>query len=313
MPEITEGQALVRTLYVSVDPYMRGRMSDAKSYVQPFALNEPVAGGAVGEIIESKSPLLRPGDIVAGMFGWQQYAAAGGRSLRKVDPDLAPVTTALGLLGMPGLTAYFGLLDIGRPQKGETVVVSGAAGAVGMAAAQIAKIHETRVVGIAGSVEKIAYLKDELGLDAVVNYKTVENLEDALRSACPKGVDVYFDNVGGPVSDAVLNLLNEFARIPLCGAISSYNKGGDDFGPRLQTKLIRTSTLMQGFIVSNYEPRFQEASAQLVRWYAEGKLKNRETIVEGFDEIPRAFLNLFEGANLGKLLVKVADPLRARL
>lgn len=313
MPEIADAQALVRTLYVSVDPYMRGRMSDAKSYIAPFALNESVPGGAVGEIVESKSQLFRRGDVVHGMFGWQQYAAADDGSLSKVDPHLAPVTTALGLLGMPGLTAYFGLLDIGRPQRGETVVVSGAAGAVGMAVGQIAKIYETRVVGIAGSDEKTAYLKDELGFDAAINYKTAENLRDALRVACPKGVDVYFDNVGGPVSDAVLGLLNNFARIPQCGAISSYNKGADDLGPRLQVKLIQTSALMQGFIVTNYAQRFQEASVQLAHWYAEGKLKNRETIVEGFEEIPRAFLKLFEGANVGKLLVKVADPQYARL
>ena len=313
LPTLGDGQVLVHTLYVSVDPYMRGRMSNAKSYAPPFPLNETIAGGAVGEVIDSKSPRFSEGDVVAGMFGWQQYAACDEGALRAVDPKIAPVTTALGLLGMPGLTAYFGLLDIGRPKKGETVVVSGAAGAVGTVVVQIAKIYESRVVAIAGSDAKCAYLRDRLGVDEAINYKSTPDLETALEAACADGVDVYFDNVGGPISDAVLARLNRFARVPVCGAISSYNKGGDDLGPRIQSKLVKTSALMQGFLVGNYADRFGEASLQLARWYAEGKLTFKETIIEGFDRVPEAFLGLFRGTNLGKLLVKVADPIRASL
>ncbi len=313
VPEIADGQVLVRTLYVSVDPYMRGRMSDEKSYVAPFALNEPIAGGAIGEVIESRSSQFHEGDVVAGMFGWQQYAACDEGTIRTVNPKIAPVTTALGLLGMPGLTAYFGLLDIGRPKKGETVVVSGAAGAVGTVVVQIAKIHETRVVGIAGSDTKCAYLEEQLGIDETINYKETPDLESAIGASCPNGVDIYFDNVGGPISDAVINHLNRFARVPVCGAISSYNKGGDDLGPRVQIKLIKTSSLMQGFLVGNFADRFEEASLKLAKWYTDGRLTYEETILEGFDRIPEAFLGLFEGTNLGKLLVKVADPIEAKL
>ncbi|MCD7036504.1 NADP-dependent oxidoreductase [Metabacillus sp. GX 13764] len=312
VPKPDQGQVIVRTLYLSVDPYMRGRMQDTKSYVEPFPLNEVIQGGVVGEVVQSNSDSFERGDVVVGMLGWQEYSAASEKDIRKIDPTIAPVTTALGILGMPGLTAYFGLLHIGQPKEGETVVVSGAAGAVGSIVGQIAKIKGARVVGIAGSDEKISYLKNELGFDETINYKT-ENVAEALEKACPNGVDVYFDNVGGEISDAVYSILNKFARVPICGAISSYNKEDEDLGPRVQTKLIKSSALMKGFVVSDYASHFGEGAKQLGQWVQEGKLKYEETIVEGFDSIPDAFLGLFKGENKGKQLVKVASPLYAQL
>jgi len=307
MPVLAETEVLVRTLYLSVDPYMRGRMIDAKSYIPPFQLDEVITGGAVGEVIESKSDAFKPGDVVTGNLNWAEYTAAPEKAIRKVDPKVAPVSTHLGILGMPGITAYFGLLDIGKPQKGETVVVSGAAGAVGTVVGQIAKLKGAKVVGIAGTDEKIDYLITELGFDAAVNYKK-DSFKDDLKNALPNGVDVYYDNVGGEVTDAVFTHLNKFARVPLCGAISSYNKEGQDTGPRLQSTMIKTSALMKGFTVGDYAADFNTAATDLGQWLSEGKLKYEETIVEGFENVPEAFLGLFQGTNLGKLLVKVADP-----
>ncbi|MGI9166028.1 MAG: NADP-dependent oxidoreductase [Pyrinomonadaceae bacterium] len=304
MPQPKDGEVLIRTLYLSVDPYMRGRMDDRKSYVAPFAVNEVITGGGIGEVIESHSPAFQPGEFVTGMLAWQLYSVAPAQALMKVDPKLAPVTTALGMLGMPGLTAYFGLLEIGRPKEGETVVVSGAAGAVGMTVCQIAKIKGCRVVAIAGSDEKNQYLEHELWVDATINYKAGD-IRPALKDACSEGVDVYFDNVGGEVSDAVMPLINKGARIPICGQISLYNLQKLDVGPRVQPYLLVKRALMQGFIITDYAPRFSEGITQLVRWKAEGKLKYAENIVEGFENAPRAFLGLFKGENLGKQLVKV--------
>jgi NADPH-dependent curcumin reductase CurA len=304
--EPKDGEVLIRTRFLSVDPYMRGRMRDQKSYVPPFALNEVIAGGVVGDVIESRAPAFQPGDIVTGLLGWRLYSVAKAGEIRKVDPNIAPVTTALGILGMPGLTAYFGLLDIGQPQEGETVVVSGAAGAVGMTVCQIAKIKGCRAVGIAGSDEKNRYLEDELEIDATINYKSAD-MKQAIRAACPDGVDVYFDNVGGEISDAVMQLINQRARIPLCGQISLYNLDRPDTGPRIQPYLLVNSALMKGFIITNYAARFSEGLKQLTQWLGEGKLKYCESFVEGFENAPRAFLELFEGKNLGKQLVKVAD------
>ncbi|WHX40864.1 NADP-dependent oxidoreductase [Mesobacillus sp. AQ2] len=305
--ELEEGEVLLRTLYVSVDPYMRGRMQDAESYIEPFQLGKVIEGGSIGEVIESKSENFQQGDIAIGMFGWQTHYVAKEKEIRKIDPSLAPITTHLGILGMTGLTAYFGLLDIGKPKEGETVVVSGAAGAVGSVVGQIAKIKGARVVGIAGAEDKISFLKDQLQFDEAVNYKTAADLKEAIGQACPDGVDVYFDNVGGEVSDAVLTKLNRYARIPVCGAISSYNLESVDLGPRVQTTLIKKSALMQGFTVGNFSNRFHEGATQLGKWLQEGKLKYQETIDEGFENIPNAFLDLFKGNNTGKLLVKVAD------
>ncbi|WP_163581599.1 NADP-dependent oxidoreductase [Gracilibacillus saliphilus] len=302
-----KGEVLIRTLYVSVDPYMRGRMIDAPSYVAPFQLNEVIEGGAIGEVIESQSDHFAEGDIIIGGFGWQTYYTAKEKEIRKLDKDIAPISTHLGILGMTGLTAYFGLLEIGKPKQGETVVISGAAGAVGSVVGQIARIKGARVVGIAGSDEKLQYLKEELQFDKAINYKTTPNLKDDLANACPNGVDVYFDNVGGEISDAVHVLLNKFARIPVCGAISGYNLEAEDVGPRVQTTLIKKSALMQGFTVGDFANQFPSGTAELAKWLNEGKLKYQETIKEGFETIPDAFLDLFKGNNIGKLLVKVAD------
>lgn len=309
MPQPQDGEVLIRTLYLSVDPYMRGRMDERKSYVPPFALSEVITGGGVGEVVESRSGAFQPGDIVTGQLGWQLYSVAQGAhgSIRKVDPALAPVTTALSVLGMPGLTAYFGLLDVGQPVAGETVVVSGAAGAVGTLVCQIAKIKGCRVVAIAGSDEKNRYLTSELGVDSAINYKTTTDLKGALRDACPGGVDVYFDNVGGEISDEVLALINHGARIVICGQISLYNIERQDVGPRVQPYLLVKSALMQGFIITDYAARTAEGIQQLGQWLAAGRLKYAENIVEGFERTPQAFLGLFAGDNLGKQLVKVAD------
>lgn len=305
-PAPESGEVLVKLLYVSVDPYMRGRMSSAKSYIDPFQLNEPIEGGVVGEVVVSKADAFNEGDIITGMLPWKEYTTAKADTLRKVDPTLGPVSTSLGILGMPGLTAYFGLMDIGQPKAGETIVVSGAAGAVGSTVVQIGKINGCHVVGIAGSDDKTAYLKNELNVDEVINYKT-EDVPARLEEACPNGVDVYFDNVGGDISDAVYPLLNKFARIAQCGAIASYNVPNDQ-GPRMQMHLIKSSALIKGFTVGDYQERFHEGFAHLAQWLKEGKLTFEETITEGFENIPDAFFGLFEGKNLGKQLVKVAEP-----
>ena len=303
VPQPKDGEVLVRTLYISVDPYLRGRMREGRSYVPPFAVDQVIESGAVGEVVESRSPKFQPGDIVTGMFGWRLYNAVKADGLMKVAPGV-PVTTALGVLGIPGLTAYFGLLDIGQPKEGETVVVSGAAGAVGMTVCQIAKIKGCRIVGIAGSDEKNRYLTEELGVDAAVNYKN-PGIQQALKAACPKGVDVYFDNVGGEVSDAVMPLINHGARIIICGQISIYNLNKPDVGPRPQPYLLVNSAMMKGFIITGYAARFSEGVAQLAQWLAAGKLKYAETVVEGFENTPQAFIGLFTGENLGKQIVKV--------
>jgi NADPH-dependent curcumin reductase CurA len=304
VPQLSDGEVLVRTLYISVDPYLRGRMREGRSYVRPFEIGEVISSVVVGEVAESRSPEFQAGDIVTAMLGWRLYNVAKPAELRKIDSRIAPVTTALGVLGIPGLSAYFGLLDIGKPKEGETVVVSGAAGAVGMTVCQIANIKGCRVVGVAGSDEKNQYLRDELGVDAALNYKDTE-MRQALKEACPKGIDVYFDNVGGEVSDTVLPLLNHGARIVLCGQISLYNLDKPDVGPRPQPYLLVNSALMKGFIITEYAARFVEGVMHLAQWLAAGKLRYAETIVEGFDNTPQAFIGLFSGENLGKQIVKV--------
>ncbi|WP_454191387.1 NADP-dependent oxidoreductase [Paenibacillus sp. Marseille-Q7038] len=302
-----EGQVVVKTLYLSVDPYMRGRMNDSKSYIPPYQLNEVIKGGAVGEIVESKSDKYKEGDKVIGMLGWQLFNTVDDSKVTKIDESIAPVSAYLSVLGLTGLTAYFGLLDIGQPKEGETVVVSGAAGSVGMFVGQIAKIKGARVVGIAGTDEKCQYLMEELNFDAAINYKTTENIKQDLEKACPEGVDVYFDNVGGSISDAVMSLLNDHARIPLCGAISSYNSTDGDMGPRIHGQMIKTRSLLKGFVLSDYADRQSEGLQELGKWLSEGKLKYEETVVDGFDNVVEAFLQLFKGANLGKMLVKVSE------
>lgn len=304
LPEVKDSEVQVKGLYYSVDPYMRGRMNDAKSYVPPYQVGSPIEGGVVAEVVESKSEQFKSGDKVIGNLPWATQAVVNSKALKKIDADLAPASYYLGILGMPGLTAYFGMMDIGKPMKGETVVISGAAGAVGVVVGQIAKIKGCRVVGIAGSDSKIKMLKEEFGFDAAINYKTTENMTAAIAKACPDQVDVYFDNVGGDISDAVIKNINFHARIALCGQIALYNVTEVPVGPRIQPMLLTRSVLMQGFIVSNYQNRFDEGIKQLAQWLKEGKLKYTETTKEGFDHLPEALLGLFSGENYGKMIVK---------
>lgn len=304
-PEITNGDILLKTKFVSVDPYLRGRMSDAKSYVQPFKLNEPISSGCIAEVIESKNDSFKKGDFVSGSLEWKEYQTSKGENLLKVDENKASLSAYLGVLGMTGLTAYFGLTEIGKPKKGETIVVSGAAGAVGSIVGQIAKILGCRVVGIAGTDEKVAMLKSKFGFDEAINYNTVKDMTKAITDACPNGVDVYFDNVGGDISDSVHANINRLGRIIVCGAISAYNDTSVATGPRVEHFLIRKSALMQGFIVGNYAEKFPEGMQQLSKWLKDDKLTYSETIVEGFDAIPKAFIDLFEGKNKGKMIVKI--------
>ncbi len=304
LPEIKPGEILLKGLYYSVDPYMRGRMNDAKSYAPPFEVNKPLYGGVIAKVTKSSSDQFKEGDVVIGQFPWQQEFIANEKDARKVDASLAPPSYYLGILGMPGLTAYFGLMHIGKPKAGETVVVSGAAGAVGTVVGQIAKIQGCHVVGIAGSDDKIELLKKEFGFDEAINYKTTTDMTKAIADACPNGVDVYFDNVGGEISDAVIKNINFHARIPLCGQISLYNSTEAPMGPRIQPMLLTRSVLMQGFIVSNFQDKFPEGIQHLVQWVKEGKLKTTETIEKGFENLPKALLGLFKGNNTGKMIVE---------
>lgn len=305
IPVPKDGEVLLKTRYVSVDPYLRGRMSDRKSYIPPFKLGEPVQSGIIAEVYESLHDSFTKGDYVSAMLPWKAFNLSDGRGLQKLDPAIKPITAYLGVLGMTGLTAYLGLAEIGTPKPGETIVLSGAGGAVGTAVGQIGKLLGCKVVGIAGSDEKIELLKNKFGFDDAVNYKTSANLTEAIAAACPNGVDIYFDNVGGAVSDAVIANLNKFARIPLSGAISEYNKQEPELAPRLQPALLTKSALIKGFIVTDFAAKFPEAIKQLTKWYREGKLFQAETIVHGFDHIPRAFMDLFEGKNEGKMIVKI--------
>ena len=305
LPSPGDGEVLCRTIYLSLDPYMRGRISGVRSYAQPVVPGQVIVGATVGEVIESKHAGLAKGDIVLGYDGWQSHAVAKGGALRKLDPRQAPISTALGVLGMPGMTAYVGLLDIGQPKPGETVVVSAASGAVGSAVGQIARIKGARAVGIAGSQDKCDYVVRELGFDNCVNYKTGD-LAAALRAACPGGVDVYFENVGGDVLRSVMTLLNQNARIPLCGLISEYNATESTPGPNLRP-LLFNRVLLKGFIVSDHLARLGEFLKDCGGWLREGRLKHREDIVIGLEKAPEAFIGLLQGKNFGKLLVRVGE------
>lgn len=307
IPEINEGEILIRTVYLSVDPYMRGRMSSAKSYAKSYEVGEPFIGGIVGKVIKSCNSEFEVNSFVEGRMEWTDYNVSDGNNLRKINPSIAPISTALHVLGMPGLTAYFGLLYIGNPKAGETVVVSGASGAVGTIVGQIAKLKGCRVVGIAGTDEKCSFLTKELGFDEAINYKSTTNLFESLKNACPNGVDVYFDNVGGKVTDAVLGLINFQARIVLCGQISQYNLEKPEMGPRPFRHILTTSSLVKGFIVGDYAEYFEEGYTQLSEWVKEGKIQYRENIIEGFENTVEAFLGLFRGDNIGKQLVKIAE------
>jgi NADPH-dependent curcumin reductase CurA len=309
VPPLTDGSVLRRTIYLSLDPYMRGRMSDAESYAASVAIRQVMVGHTVSQVVESHHPAFAAGDFVAGYDGWQELGLSSGRELRKLDPDSAPISTALGPLGMPGMTAYVGLLDIGQPRPGETVVVSAASGAVGSVVGQIARIKGCRAVGIAGSPDKCQYVVDELGFDECVNYKSASFRED-LAGACPSGIDVYFENVGGAVFTAVLRLLNVNARIPLCGLIADYNALKMPPGPNLRPLLVKRA-LIKGFIVSDHNDRAAAFQKDCAAWLKEGRLKYREDIVEGLEHAPTALLKLFDGRNFGKLMVRVSpDPTR---
>ena len=304
VPVPKDGEALVRNLYLSLDPTQQGWMK-YDTYLPAIPLGDVVRSGGVGEVVETRSPLYTKGQIVSGLVGWQEYAIAdgGGRRMQAVPAGIAPVD-AVSVYGITGLTAYFGLLDVGKPKAGETVVVSGAAGATGSVVVQIAKIVGCRVVGIAGSDEKCRWLTGELGIDACVNYKT-EDVGKALREACPKGIDVYFDNVGGEILDQVLLQINRGARIALCGAIATYQETQPPPGPRHLMQLILRHAHIEGFLVLDYVARFPEAIAAMTEWAGEGKLASRVDVVDGIENTPKAFQRLFSGGNTGKLLVRL--------
>lgn len=304
--EPAEGEVTVKSIYVSVDPYMRGRMSAGKSYTKPFEVDEPFAGHIVGKVEKSNAEGFEEGEFVKVIMGWQRYVTIPAENLSKIPGSELPLHLYLSTLGMPGQTAYHGLLKIGKPQEGETVVVSAASGAVGSVVGQIAKIKGARVVGIAGGEEKTRYLTETLGFDASVDYKA-DNFSEELEAAASEGIDVYFENVGGPVSDEVFKHLNTFSRIVVCGAISAYNNPSEDVGPRIQPTLIKTQTLMQAFIVGNYADDFESADRQLSEWVNEGRIHTEVSVEEGFDNIPAAFRKLFDGSNFGKQIVKVAE------
>jgi len=307
LPTPGPGEVLLRTIWLSLDPYMRGRMSDGPSYAAPVPVGGVMEGGTVAEVITSNNPAFAKGDIVLARAGWQTHALSDGKGLNKIDPKLAPISTAVGVLGMPGMTAYFGLLDIGKPQPGETVVVAAASGAVGSAVGQIAKIKGARAVGIAGGKDKCDYVKRELGFDDCLDHRDPD-LAAKLKDACPKGIDVYFENVGGAVLEAVFPLLNTFARVPVCGLIAHYNdteaKPPKWAGSMMRAVLTKRLTI-RGFIFSDYAARHAEFLHDMSQWVREGKVKYKEFVTEGIDSAPEAFMGLLKGANFGKQLVRV--------
>ena len=306
IPEPGPGQMRVRALWLSVDPYLRGLMRDVKSYLPPVPVGGVMEGSMVARVESSHVPGFKPGDIVESLLGWQDFAVTNGRGVRIVDPALAPVSTALGVLGMPGLTAYFGVVDICQARPGDTLFISGAAGAVGSVAGQIAKLMGCRVVGSAGSDDKVAWLTETLGFDAAFNYKT-EDPAKALTRLCPEGINAYFDNVGGTVSDAVFSRLAEEARVAVCGQISQYNLERPEPGPRLFGQLIAKRARVEGFLVTQFASRYREGLERLARWVRQGRIQYRETVVEGLENTPKAFLDMMRGENTGKQVVHVAD------
>jgi len=306
VPEPGDGEILVRVLHISLDPAMRGWMNDRRSYVPPVGLGEVMRAVGIGRVIASRHPDFHAGDHVTGTFGVQDYALSDGRGVLRVSAETAPLTRYLSVLGMPGMTAYFGLLDIGRPVAGETVVVSAAAGAVGQIVGQIAKIKGCRVVGIAGGAEKCRFIVDELGFDAAVDYKN-EDVRAALREACPDRVNVYFDNVGGDILDTVLTRLARHARIVICGSISQYNNDGPMRGPANYMTLLVDRARMEGFVVFDYAARYGEAAREMAGWIAEGRLRSVEDVVAGMERFPETLLRLYRGENFGKLILTVGE------
>jgi len=305
VPTLRDGEVLLRALYLSVDPYMRGRMNAAKSYAPCVEIGELMVGGGVARVVESKNPDYEVDDVVNLQMGWQEYVVSNGEGLRKIDPHIAPVSTALGVLGMPGLTAYFGLLEVCGVNAGETVVVSAAAGAVGSVVGQIARIKGCRAVGIAGGPDKTRCILKDCGFDAALDYKATTDYPAAIKELCPGGVDVYFDNVGGPVTDAVLGNLNVRARIAICGQISHANDTQPSTGPRMWRHILVARAKVQGFLVFDYAARYASALEQLAQWVRSGQIKYHEDMIEGIENMPRALIGLFRGENLGKRLVKV--------
>lgn len=302
---LEEGQLLLAAKFISVDPYMRGRMSEQKSYVTPYEVGKPIVGGVVAKVTESRSSTIHVGDWVVGMLKWEDIQVAWATDVQKIDADMAPPSYYLGLLGMTGLTAFFGMTRIAKPKPAETIVISGAAGAVGMAAGQIAKILGCNVIGIAGHKSKLNFLREEMGFDYALDYHDLDKLENDLHKAAPLGVDIYFDNVGGEISDLVLKYINHGARIVVCGQIALYNDPAKAIGPYPQVALLKNSALMKGFIVSDYADSFHDGQMELIKWYREGMLKGHETVVVGFNKLPEAFISLFEGKNTGKMIVQV--------
>ena len=309
IPQPGEGEVLLKTRFLSLDPYMRGRMNAGKSYADRVELGHVMVGGTVSEVVSSRNPAFATGDLVTAYAGWQDYTVSGGGDLMKLDPRIQPSSYALGVLGMPGLTAYVGLLDIGEPKPGETVVLAASTGAVGSVVGQIAKLKGCRVVGIAGAKEKCTYAVDVLGYDACISHYD-KDMGRQLAEACPDGIDVYFENVGGSSWEAVMPLLNNFARVPICGLIAHYNQTelppGPDRLSLLQGLILQRSLKIQGFIVSNYRDRIPAFIGDMSGWLAQGKIKYREDVVDGLENAPQAFLGLFSGANFGKLVVRVS-------
>ena len=309
VPQAGADEVLLRTMWLSVDPYMRGRMSDAPSYAKPVEIGGVMEGGTVNEVIASNHERFAPGDIVVGHTGWQTHAVSNGKGLRKLDQNLAPVSTALGVLGMPGMTAYTGLLEIGKPQPGETIVVAAASGAVGALVGQIAKIKGARAVGIAGGPRKCAYVKDELGFEDCLDHRAPD-LAERLKAACPNGIDVYYESVGGAVFDAVFPLLNPFARVPVCGLISQYNASSPPAAaltvPQFMRATLTKRLTFRGFIVSDFTARHADFLRDMSAWLKEGRIKYREDLIEGLEQAPQALIGLLRGENFGKRLVRVA-------
>jgi NADPH-dependent curcumin reductase CurA len=307
LPQVGEGQVLVQNIYMSVDPYMRGRMYDRKSYAPPFQLNQPLDGGCVGRVVESNNGKFQVDDIVLGMSGWREYFVSDGTGIFKIHPKVAPIQAYLGTIGMPGRTAYYGLLEIGKPKERESVFVSAAAGAVGSIVCQIAKLKGCRVIGSAGSDAKVSWLLEEAGVDAAFNYKKTDNIIAEVGKKCPQGIDVYYENVGGIHLEAALEHMNKFGRIVMCGMIAMYNATKPVAGPSNLAYMIGKQLTMQGFIVSDHNEILKRFYADMGKWIADGKIKWKETIVEGLENAPRAFIGLFDGENIGKMIVKVGD------
>ena len=303
-PELLEGEILIESKFLSLDPYMRGRMNDTKSYAPSLKLGDVITGEAVGKVIKSRNRKIKEGYFVNAHIGWQEYGKTDGNSVRIIDPNLAPISTALGILGMPGLTAYFGLLNICKPLPGDTVVVSAASGAVGAVVGQIAKIMGCRVIGIAGSEQKIDYCSSELNFDFVINYKK-ENVINKILEYAPEGVDVYFDNVGGEISDAVISNIAIGGRIAICGQISLYNLEEASMGPRMGGNLLINQASMQGFLVFQFKSQYQDGLIRLSDWVRKGSLKYKEDIIDGIENVPKAFIGMMNGQNFGKLLIRL--------